>query len=89
MKEVAIGPTMAIMVEKKKSVSFVIGVNYLGELGLGDRNQRKTFCIQESLKDKNIKNVAIGKSGFVIAISENIKNVEDLISDSHSNIIDE
>ena len=80
---------MAIMVEKKKSVSFVIGVNYLGELGLGDRNQRKAFCIQESLKDTNIKNVAIGKSGFVIAISENIKNVEDVISDSHSNTIHE
>jgi hypothetical protein len=36
---------MAIMVEKKKGLSFVIGINQQGELGLGDRNQRKTFCI--------------------------------------------
>jgi hypothetical protein len=36
------------------------------------------------LKDIKIKNVAIGKSGFAIAISENIKNVEDV--DSHSNL---
>ena len=75
---------MAVLVEKKKGVSFVIGVNQQGELGLGDRNQRKTFCVQESLKEIKIKNVAIGKSGFAIAISENIKNVEDV--DSHSNI---
>ena len=36
------------------------------------------------MEEIKIKNVAIGKSGFAIAISENIKNVEDV--DSHSNI---
>jgi hypothetical protein len=35
---VAIGPTMAFMVDKKKGMSFVIGVNQNGELGLGDKN---------------------------------------------------
>lgn len=44
-RQVAIGPTMAFMVDKKKGMSFVIGVNQNGELGLGDKNQRKTFCI--------------------------------------------
>ena len=33
-----------------------------------------------------IKNVAIGKSGYVIAVSENIKNVEDVVSESRSNV---
>jgi len=33
-----------------------------------------------------IQNVAIGKSGFVIAISENYKNIEDVVSESRSNV---
>lgn len=63
---------MALIVEKETSQPCVIGVNAKGELGLGDQEQRKTFCVLADLKDKQIKQVAVGKSGFVIALSDNI-----------------
>ena len=60
---------MAILIEKRKGTAFVIGVNQKGELGLGDTNQRKTFCVQDSLKGASLKQTAIGKSGFVVVVS--------------------
>ena len=50
----------------------MIGVNAKGELGLGDLDPRKTFCVLNELRDKKIKASDVGKSGFVIAISEDI-----------------
>lgn len=50
----------------------VIGINAKGELGLGDYDQRKTFCVQQEIRDKRIRQCAIGKSGFVIALSEQV-----------------
>jgi hypothetical protein len=67
---VAMGPTMAMVVDKDTKQPCIIGINSNGELGLGDRETRKTFCIQQELRDKRIKMADIGKSGFVIAISE-------------------
>lgn len=47
-------------------------MNAKGELGLGDTAQRKTFCVLNELRDKKIKFCDIGKSGFVIALSEDV-----------------
>ena len=38
VQEVAIGPTMALIIEKETSQPCVIGVNAKGELGLGDKD---------------------------------------------------
>ena len=50
----------------------MIGVNAKGELGLGDVDARKTFCVLNEIRDKKIKLVDVGKSGFVIALSEDV-----------------
>ena len=47
-------------------------MNAKGELGLGDKDQRKTFCVLNELREKRIKQCDIGKSGYVVAISEDI-----------------
>ena len=49
----------------------------MGELGLGDVDQRKTFCILNELKEKKIKIAGIGKSGFVIALADQVIDPED------------
>ena len=59
---------MALLVEEKTSKSFVIGVNANGELGLGDKNQRKQLVSIPELKDKRLKQAAVGYSGYVIAV---------------------
>ena len=43
-----------------------------------DKDSRKTFIIQEALKDKPVELVAVGKSGYVLAIGKLIKNEEDI-----------
>jgi hypothetical protein len=58
---VSIGPSMAVVIEKESLKPWVIGVNANGELGLGDNNQRKTFCELGELKGKRIRQCAIGK----------------------------
>ena len=63
---------MALLVDKENNQPCVIGVNAKGELGLGDTKQRKTFCVLSDLKEKRLKQCDVGKSGFVIAISEDI-----------------
>ena len=55
----------------------MIGVNAKGELGLGDVEQRKTFCILSELTEKKIKVAAVGKSGFVIALAGQVIDPED------------
>jgi hypothetical protein len=42
-----------------------------------DKDSRKTFIIQEALKDKPVELVAVGKSGFVLAIGKLIKNEDE------------
>ena len=74
VSSVAIGPTMAMLVEKQSQKSYVIGVNANGELGLGDRKQRKTLECLTDLKDKQVSSAAIGKSGFILALSSVIIN---------------
>lgn len=70
VENVAIGPTMALLIEKVSQQPCVIGVNAKGELGLGDLEQRKTFCVLNELKDKRIRAAGVGKSGFVIALAD-------------------
>jgi len=72
VKDVAIGATMALLIEEQTLQSFVIGVNAKGELGLGDKKQRKTLSILNEIQDKRISKAAIGRSGFVIALSEHV-----------------
>lgn len=71
---------MAFAIEYKTKIPFVIGTNQSGELGLSkedsledtfiDKESRKTFLIQEALKEKPVEMVAVGKSGFVLAIGK-------------------
>jgi|TARA_B110000285_G_scaffold223285_1_gene278568 hypothetical protein len=61
---------MAMVIDKDSQQACVIGVNAKGELGLGDTDTRKTFCVQHELRDKKIKQCSIGKSGFIVALSE-------------------
>jgi hypothetical protein len=63
---------MAMLIDRDSMQPCVIGINAKGELGLGDYEQRKTFCVQNELRDKRIKFCDIGKSGYAIAISESI-----------------
>ena len=72
VQSVSIGPTMAMLIDIENQQPCVIGVNAKGELGLGDGEQRKTFCVLNELREKKIKYCDIGKSGFVIAISEDV-----------------
>ena len=46
---------MAVLVDKEGGQANVIGVNAKGELGLGDKEQRKTFQLLGELRDKRIK----------------------------------
>lgn len=79
---------MAFAIEHKTQVPYVIGTNQNGELGLSkedegdvpgviDRDSRKTFTVQEALKDKPVDLVAIGKSGFVLAIGKIVDSDEE------------
>lgn len=68
----AVGPTMALVVDQETKQPCVIGINAKGELGLGDSQTRKTFCILPELREKRIKQCSVGKTGFVIALSEQI-----------------
>lgn len=54
VKHVAIGATMALLIEDQTEQSFVIGVNANGELGLGDKKQRKTLAILNEIRDKRL-----------------------------------
>ena len=45
VQSVALGPTMAMVVEQNTMQPCVIGINARGELGLGDSETRKTFCV--------------------------------------------
>ena len=72
VNHVAIGATMALLIENNTNKPFVIGVNAEGELGLGDKKQRKTLEALTDLKEKQLSNAAIGRSGFVVALSNYI-----------------
>lgn len=63
---------MALLVDLGNQQPCVIGVNAKGELGLGDMDSRKTFCVLNEIRDKKIKCCDVGKSGFVIALSEDV-----------------
>ncbi len=74
---------MAIAIENKTQIPFIIGTNQHGELGLSkeegentviDKEPRKIFIAQESLKEKPLQLASIGKSGFVLAIGDIIKD---------------
>lgn len=73
---IEVGLSMALAIEHKTKAPFVIGTNQYGELGLSkeednlilDKDSRKTFTLQESLKDRPVEMAALGKSGFVVAI---------------------
>lgn len=45
VQSVAMGPTMAMVVDLENQQPCVIGINAKGELGLGDFDTRKTFCV--------------------------------------------
>ncbi len=45
-----------------------IGTNIKGELGLGDTEIRNQFTRIGDLANKELENIAIGKSGFAVAI---------------------
>ena len=72
VSQVALGATMALLIEKESHRSFVIGVNAKGELGLGDKKQRKTLESLGELRDKELNYAAIGRSGFVVALSRTV-----------------
>lgn len=73
---VATGPTMALLIEAQTAKPFVIGVNANGELGLGDKVQRKQLVPIPELIGKNLKQAAVGRSGYVIAVQEPLPNVK-------------
>lgn len=66
------GPTMAMVIELESLQPCVIGINAKGELGLGDCETRKTFCVQQELREKRIMQCAIGKSGYIVALAEQV-----------------
>ena len=63
---------MALVIDSENLQPCVIGINANGELGLGDTETRKTFCVQQELRDKRIKQCDIGKNGFIFAISDQV-----------------
>ncbi len=73
-----VGQSLALALEHQSHIPYVIGTNQNGELGLSkeeegplvDKGSRKTFVMQEALKEKPVEMVAIGKSGFVLAIGK-------------------
>lgn len=67
---IEVGPSMAVAIEHKTRKPFVIGTNQKYELGLGDADIRKSFTPLDELIDKQIENVGLGKSGFVVAIGQ-------------------
>lgn len=83
---------MALAIEHKTRIPFVIGTNQMGELGLSkddeggqammiDKDSRKTFITQEALKEKPVEMAAIGKSGFVLAIGNVVKQQPALLEE--------
>ena len=94
---------MAFAIEHKTKIPYVIGTNQHGELGLSkeelggdalslalDTDSRKTFIVQEALKEKPVEMAALGKSGFVLAIGTVInpggkpeESVEEAESQNH------
>lgn len=79
VSQVAIGATMALLIERQTHRSFVIGVNARGELGLGDKRQRKTLEALGELRDKELNYAAVGRSGFVVALSRTVIEPESAI----------
>ena len=75
---------MALLVDLENQQPCVIGVNAKGELGLGDTDSRKTFCVLNEIRDKKIKQCDAGKSGFMIAVSEDV--IEPNISENQNEI---
>jgi len=70
--DLAVGPSMAMLIDAETLQASVIGINARGELGLGDNEQRKIFTVICELSEKRIKQASVGKSGFMIAISDTI-----------------
>ena len=70
VKDIQIGLSMAVAIEATTQTAYVIGINQKSELGLGDKETRKSFTILEELNDKALELVAVGKSGYVIAIGQ-------------------
>ena len=73
----------------------MIGTNQQGELGLskedegmGDREPRKTFCVQEALREKPVEMVAIGKAGYVLAIGKVVEQEGVQVDNSHIKVED-
>ena len=75
---------MALLVDLENQQPCVIGVNAKGELGLGDTDSRKTFCVLNEIRDKKIKQCDAGTSGFMIALSEDV--IEPNISENQNEI---
>jgi hypothetical protein len=68
VERIEIGASMAVAIERRSRRAYVIGTNVRSELGVGDNNARKSFVSVDEIKDKYIDLVAVGKSGFVVAI---------------------
>lgn len=82
---IEIGQSLAIAIEHKNKMAYVIGTNQLGELGLSkedeenqcaiiDKDSRKTFVEQDALKEKPVELIGVGKSGYVLAIGRVVTN---------------
>jgi hypothetical protein len=59
---------MAVAIESKSRRAYVIGTNVRSELGVGDNQARKSFVHIDEIRSKQLEMLAIGKSGFVVAI---------------------
>jgi alpha-tubulin suppressor-like RCC1 family protein len=85
VSSIQIGHSLAFAIEHKTHRPFIIGTNQAGELGLSkddndskliDCEARKTFIVQEALKERSVQLVGVGKSGFVLAIGKVIEEEE-------------
>jgi len=52
IEKVDVGPSMAIGIQSESSLAFTIGINSIGQLGLGDYEMRKTFTMVEEIRDR-------------------------------------
>ena len=76
--QIEIGGSMAVAIEKRSRRAYVIGTTVRNELGVGDTNARKSFVSIDDIKDKQIELVAVGKSGYVVAIGQLQQSEEQL-----------
>jgi alpha-tubulin suppressor-like RCC1 family protein len=74
VEQVAVGESLAIVIEQYSGKTQLLGVNANGELGLGDTEPRKKFTPMIHLQDKPISILAIGKSDFVLAVGKQLES---------------